>query len=171
MSTIQEQMKMYHVVEQVLRQAAIENHPMALRDIYERAEVKSIFPKEYAVRDKVNVLLNHGLVTKVTIAQSASGDKRSRVGYMWAVMESTAQERIDFAHVASGSGRTKHPKRENIGIRHVPRETPTQSVEVEVNGLTVYAGKGVQMFVQGVNLTVDKNPVSGLVRIVVKSND
>lgn len=168
MSTIQEQMRMYHVVEQVLRQAASENHPVSLRDIYERTEVKEIFPKEYAVRDKVNVMLNHGLVTKVTIAQSASGDKRSRVGYVWAVADSTAAERIDFAHAARGSGRIKHPKEGNTGIQHVPKPVPTQNVEVEVNGLTVYAGKGVQMFVQGVSMTVDKNPLTGLIRIVLK---
>lgn len=163
MSTIQEQMLMYHAIEDVLRVAATQQHPLALRDIWEKAEVRGAISKETMVRDKINVLVKRGLVTKVTIAQGESGDKRSRVGYMWADMDRHADDELDYKHAAAGA---QGAYKRHLAVPHV--NEPTDDVEIEVNGMIVYAGKGVELHINNVVCVVDKNPDSNRVRLYIK---
>lgn len=161
MSTIQNQMQLYHAIETALRDAAEHNHPMTLQDVYDRADVAAAARNKAQVRDKIAVLVNHKLVTKVSVAQGQSGNKMERVAYLWAQMDKHVEDELNSRAVNAGvvGGIAKHHK--------APPE-PSENVEVEINGMVVYAGKGVEMYIQNVMCVVDKNPASGLVRIKIK---
>jgi hypothetical protein len=169
MSTIQEQMLMYHTIESILKEAAQAQQPVTLRDVWEKPEIRQLFKKEHQVRDKIGVLVSHKLVTKVTVAQSQSGDRRHKVAYMWADLDRTADAELNYRQAASGaSSRVTAPAGRAIEARKpVPAPTPSLDVEVEVNGLTVFAGRNVELFVDNVKCVVDKNPETGRVRIAI----
>lgn len=158
MPTIQDQMALYSSIENVLRSHTEQQQPMSLAEVHESVKTDHGCTQNQ-VKDKLVSLMNHKLVTKVTIAQDQSGNKRSRIGYLWAQMDRHAEDEISARNVASGSRGAKQKYAEKAPVE------PSESVEVEVNGLMVYAGRGVQMFVQNVRMVVDKNPDTGLVRI------
>jgi hypothetical protein len=159
MSTIQQQMQVYHALEVVLRTAADTQQPLTLRDIWEVASIKDVARKETQIRDKLKVLLAHKLVTKVTVAQSASGSKMSRIGYMWANLDKSADDELNYRNSATGAMARKKPE---------PPPVPSQDVEIEFNGMVVYAGRNVEMFISDVKCVVDKNPLTGMVRIHIE---
>lgn len=162
MSTIQTQMHLYHAIETALRDGTERKHPLTLQDLYDRADVAASSKSKAQVRDKLTALMQHKLITKVTIAEGQSGNKRERVGYLWAQMDKHVEDEINVRAVASGASSGSHSR-----VAKEP-EKPSENVEVELNGMTVYAGKGVEMFIQNVVCVVDKNPISGLVRISIK---
>lgn len=163
MSTIQTQMQLYHAIEMALRNATESKHPMTLQDLYDRADVAAAAKSKHQVRDKITALLQHKLITKVTVAEGMTGSKRERVGYLWAQMDKHAEDEINMRAVASGMSAGSH----NRAAKPSP-EVPSENVEVEINGMVVYAGKGVEMYIQNVKCVVDKNPASGLVRIKIQ---
>lgn len=160
MSTIQSQMQLYHAIEMALRDATEHSHPMTLQDVFDRADVAAAAKNKAQVRDKLAVLVNHKLVTKVSVAQGQSGNKMERVAYLWAQMDKHVEDELNARAVNAGvaGGTAKHNKQP---------EEPSENVEVEINGMVVYAGKNVEMYIQNVKMIVDKNPISGLVRIKV----
>ena len=169
MSTIQQQMKMYHTLETVLRGAAEAKQPLTLGDMWDMADVKESAPKITHVRDKLKVLIHHKLVSKVPVAQSLSGNRMSRVGYMWTQPDKTVEQEITFR----GSPGVKGEKTTAIWplverrMPPVTPESPTEEVLIEFNGFIVHAGRGVDMYIADVKCNVDKNPETGRVRIKI----
>jgi hypothetical protein len=169
MSTIQEQMKMYHALEVSLRNAADTKQPMTLGDLWDVAAIKETAPKMTHVRDKLKVLLKHKLVAKLPVAESLSGNRMSRVGYMWAQPDKTVEEEIKFRHSATLKSGSPGPVWPVIDRRMpvVTAASPSEDVEIEFNGFIVHARRGVEMYIADVKCNVDKNPETGRVRIKI----
>lgn len=139
MSTIQDQMQLFHALEVALRRVAEEKSPMTIRDLHDIPAVKQVSRGELQVRDKVKTLLDKGLLTKVTVAESQAGDKRGRIGFYWRDPEKTS----DLVKVRNGK---KHET--------VPVPVPTdKNIELVINGMTIVVGK---------------NPETGRLRIVIE---
>lgn len=83
MSAIQQNLSLFHHLENVLRQAKARNAPMSTRDIWEVPLIKQIAKNEQQVRDKLKTLADNGLLTTHTIAMSQGGDRRAKIGYTW----------------------------------------------------------------------------------------
>lgn len=163
MSTIQQQMQMYHALETVLRGAADAKQPLTLGDIWEVASIREAAPKQTHVRDKIKVLLYHKLVTKVSVAASQSGNKMSRVGYMWANDAKSVEGEITFRNSASAAvaRETGWP---DVGLlRQNPVRAAMQSdksppgVDIFFDGCTIHGGANLELFLSDVKCTVSRS--------------
>lgn len=140
MSTIQQNLSLYHQLEVVLRKAAVEKRPMTVRDIYEVPDVKAVARNELQVRDKIKTLMDNNFLTKVTVAESQGGDKRGKIGYYWKDEEKTMEK--DF----------KTPR---ANVHRAEEETQAQS-------------KDIELVFNDVTIIIGKNPETGRIRIVIE---
>lgn len=140
MSTIQQNLSLYHQLEVVLRKAAAEKRPMTVRDIYEVPDVKAVARNELQVRDKIKTLMDNNFLTKVTVAESQGGDKRGKIGYYWKDEEKTIEK--DF----------KTPRANVSRVEEEP-QAPVKDIELVFNDVTIIIGK---------------NPETGRIRIVIE---
>ena len=140
MSTIQQNLSLYHQLEVVLRKAATEKRPMTVRDIYEVPNVKAVARNELQVRDKIKTLMDNNFLTKVTVAESQGGDKRGKIGYYWKDEEKTIEK--DF----------KTPRANVQRVEEEP-QAPNKDIELVFNDVTIIIGK---------------NPETGRIRIVIE---
>ena len=140
MTTIQQNLSLYHQLELVLRRAAVEKRPMTVRDIYEVPDVKAVSRNELQVRDKIKTLMDNNFLTKVTVAESQGGDKRGKIGYYWKDEEKTIEK--DF----------KTPRANVQRVEEEP-QAPNKDIELVFNDVTIIIGK---------------NPETGRIRIVIE---
>lgn len=138
MAAIQQQMALFHHLENELRKAAEAKAPLTVKDLWERPDIKAVAKNEMQVRDKVKTLLENRLLTKVTVAESQGGDRRSRIGYYWRDMEKTSEE---------------------VKVRKPPANGKDH-VQEAVND--------VELVINGVMIVVGKNPETGRIRIVIE---
>lgn len=161
MSTIQQQMQMYHVIEEVLKASV---YPMSLGDICESAAVRELTDKHTFVRDKLKVLVRHNLVSKVPISQSATGNNMVRTGYIWAADDRGVEE---IKHRERGPYKKAEGKEVIVPSVTIPAKDSPSVMEVELNGVVVYVGANVEMYISDVKCTIDKNPSTGVLRIKI----
>lgn len=126
MSTIQEQMMLYHVIETVLREAG--KRTLTLRDIWEKPDVKVLTPKEHTLRDRLRTLVDRKLVIRHEVSESDSGSKQSRIGYTWANLDKSVEE-------------MKMP-RKNV-VSTPPAIVVELPLELNVYGTQIVLGKGI----------------------------
>lgn len=137
-------MLLLHKIEVILRQAKQRNQPVSSHDIWQSPDISESAPKEYHVRDRVRAMVAKGLVVKVPIAESQSGNKRSSVGYMWANLEKS----ID-----------------SEGLRSTRKGT---DVPIEPVQPVVSLDRDVELVVSGVTVVVGRNPATGRIRITIE---
>jgi len=140
MAAIQQQMALFHHLENELRKAAQDKTPLTVRDLWERPEVNAVAKTETQVRDKVKTLLENHLLTKVTVAESQGGDKRGRIGYYWRDLQKTSDD---------------------LNIRKMQSRQEPKHAPMIVN-------KDVELVVNGITVVVGKNPETGRLRIVIE---
>jgi hypothetical protein len=169
MSTIQDQFLVYHRLESILRDAALNQQPVSVQDLWENPGIRERVNKLHNIRDKIKVLSDHRLITKVSVPQSQGGDRRVRVAYMWADTDKHADDELRKPLPREDKASTQVRSVQSTPAKP-PSSQPSRStldVEIEVNGLRVFAGTNVEMFVQDVKCVVDKNPDTGTVRIII----
>lgn len=147
MSTIQQNLSLYHQLETALRKAAVEKRPMTVRDIYEVPDVKAVARNELQVRDKIKTLMDNNFLTKVTVAESQGGDKRGKIGYYWKDEEKTIEK--DFKTPRANVHRVE----EEAQVRDIERQAQSKDIELVFNDVTIIIGK---------------NPETGRIRIVIE---
>jgi hypothetical protein len=90
--TISHHMLVYNKIEEVLREASAARNPTTVRDIFESPAVQAVAKNEAEVRNKVNNLEQAALLTKSTVAESQTGEKRARIGYLWRQANRTVED-------------------------------------------------------------------------------
>lgn len=139
-SQMRQGLVLFHQLELVLRQAAKDQIPLTVRDIYDTPAIKGVAKGELQVRDKIKTLHEHNLLVKVTVAESKAGDKRARIGYMWR----------DETKTVESLGR--HGRTAKVTP---PHEKPITA-------------KDIELVVGGVTIVVGRNEETGRLRIVIE---
>lgn len=122
MTTIQQNLNLFSLLEQALKKASEEKQPVAVADLWANPDIQSAAGSVEQVRSKVKNLCDSGKAVQVPIAQSQAGDRKVRQGFMWKTDE-TAMMRRDA---------DKKPN---------PVVFPTKDIELAINGTLIVIGK------------------------------
>lgn len=147
MATIQQNLALYNQMEIVLRKAKLENAPLTVRDVFEAADVQRIAMNEFQVRDRLKVLVEKNLVSKVDVPASQAGDKRGKFGYMW---KEDSKSITDLSSLSLSS--------KQATVTHISAMTSRKVVE----------NKDIELVYNGVVIIIGKNPITNRLKITIE---